>query len=132
MPTSSPLLDALRTACRVRHYSIRTERAYVHWTRRYCLYHRDQQGHPRHPADMAEAEVAAFLAHLDATSGGLMWLGVKALGGRDEAGSRAVGRAQGLANWFRAVPAMEARGMKPLPDGRPETVAPKRTSRRSP
>ena len=66
---------------------------------------------------------AAFLDHLDATSGGLMWLAVKSLGGTDETGARATGRAMGLANWFRAVPAMEARGMKPLPDGRPETVA---------
>lgn len=58
------LLDAVRSACRVRHYSLRTEAAYVSWAKRYCLFHRDADGWPRHPATMGEAEVAAFLAHL--------------------------------------------------------------------
>ena len=58
------LLDAVRTACRLRHYSIRTEAAYTSWAKRYCLFHRDADGRPRHPESMAEAEVVAFLAHL--------------------------------------------------------------------
>lgn len=58
------LLDVVRSACRVRHYSLRTEAAYVSWAKRYCLFHRDADGRPRHPATMGEAEVAAFLAHL--------------------------------------------------------------------
>lgn len=56
---TSPFLDALREAIRVRHYSIRTEEAYVGWTKRFILFH-DR----RHPSDMAEADVAAFLSHL--------------------------------------------------------------------
>ncbi len=36
---------------------------------------------------------------------------------------RSAGVAQGLASWFRAIPALEAAGKHPLPDGRPETVA---------
>ena len=58
------LLAALRSACRVRHFARSTERAYASWTRRFCLYHRDAGGQPRHPAHLGEAEVASFLSHL--------------------------------------------------------------------
>jgi integron integrase len=58
------LLDAVRSSCRVRHYSIRTEQAYASWARRFCLFHRDVDGRPHHPATLAEPHVAAFLAHL--------------------------------------------------------------------
>lgn len=58
------LLDAVRRACRVRHYALSTEKAYVGWTRRYCRFHRDTNGRPRHPDTMAEPEAAAFLTHL--------------------------------------------------------------------
>jgi integron integrase len=53
------LLDRLRAACRLRHYSPRTEDAYHHWCRRFILYHG-----VRHPDTMAEPEVSAFLTHL--------------------------------------------------------------------
>ena len=53
------LLDRLREACRVRHYSIRTEDAYHDWCRRYILFHGK-----RHPADMGAAEINAFLTDL--------------------------------------------------------------------
>src|SRR5437588_12767286 len=53
------LLDRLRQACRVRHYSIRTEDAYHDWARRYILFHQK-----RHPDTMAEPDVNAFLTHL--------------------------------------------------------------------
>lgn len=53
------LLDRVRAAIRVRHYSIRTEDAYVDWVRRYILFHGK-----RHPADMGADEVAAFLSDL--------------------------------------------------------------------
>jgi phytoene/squalene synthetase len=71
------------------------------------------------------ADEAAFRDHIAATSGNLMWATALALGAgaRHEAGARAAGQAMGLANWFRAVPELEARGMYPLPDGRPEAVA---------
>jgi site-specific recombinase XerD len=57
---SSPrLLDRVRWHLRVKHYSIRTEQAYVDWIRRYILIHRK-----RHPSDMGEKEISEFLTHL--------------------------------------------------------------------
>lgn len=53
------LLDRLRAEIRVRHYSVRTEAAYVDWARRFILFHGK-----RHPREMAAAEVGAFLTHL--------------------------------------------------------------------
>ena len=53
------LLDRVREAIRVRHYSLRTEEVYLQWVRRYILFHGK-----RHPDDMGEAEVAAFLSYL--------------------------------------------------------------------
>lgn len=53
------LLDQVRGACRVRHYSLRTERAYVGWIRRFIL-----ANGKRHPRDMGGAEVASFLTGL--------------------------------------------------------------------
>lgn len=38
-PNPPKLLDRVRSAIRVRHYSRRTEEAYVHWIRRYVLFH---------------------------------------------------------------------------------------------
>src|SRR5512134_3884775 len=55
----SPFLRSVREAIRVRHYSIRTEEAYVHWVKRFVLFHGK-----RHPAQMGEPEVSAFLSHL--------------------------------------------------------------------
>jgi integron integrase len=57
---SSPkLLDRVRWQLRVKHYSIRTEQAYVDWIRRYILFHRK-----RHPNEMSEKEITEFLSHL--------------------------------------------------------------------
>jgi integron integrase len=53
------LLDRVREAIRVRHYSRRTEDAYVGWIRRYILYHGK-----KHPAAMGAEEVNAFLSFL--------------------------------------------------------------------
>ncbi len=53
------LLEQVRLARRARHYSPRTERAYVGWVRRFILFHGK-----RHPAEMSEAEINAFLTHL--------------------------------------------------------------------
>ncbi|MDX1417853.1 MAG: phage integrase N-terminal SAM-like domain-containing protein [Candidatus Promineifilaceae bacterium] len=53
------LLDQVREAIRLKHYSIRTENAYLYWIRRFILYH-----DKRHPADMGEREIEMFLAHL--------------------------------------------------------------------
>jgi integron integrase len=53
------LLDRMREAIRARHYSLRTEESYVAWARRFILFHRK-----RHPAEMGEREINAFLTHL--------------------------------------------------------------------
>ncbi len=66
---------------------------------------------------------AHFWSYLDETAGNLMWISARALGAKDEAAIRAYARMHGLANWFLAVPELEARGRMPLPDGRPEAVA---------
>jgi len=55
----SPFLDQVRAAIRVRHYSIRTEKSYIRWIVRFIRFHAY-----RHPEDMGEAEVAAFLSYL--------------------------------------------------------------------
>ena len=53
------LLDRVRHAVRARHYSRRTEKAYVHWIKRYIFFHGK-----RHPAEMGAAELTAFLTAL--------------------------------------------------------------------
>jgi len=59
-PVRGPrLLDRFRDAARVRHLARSTERVYSHWVRRYILYHGK-----RHPLEMREPEVNAFLTDL--------------------------------------------------------------------
>jgi integron integrase len=53
------LLDQVRDHLRTLHYSYRTEQQYLFWVRRFILFHGK-----RHPAEMAAAEVEAFLTHL--------------------------------------------------------------------
>lgn len=53
------LVEAVVQAVRVRHYALDTERAYVHWTRRFVAW-----SGRRHPRDMGQADVEAFLSHL--------------------------------------------------------------------
>ncbi|MCP5420141.1 MAG: integron integrase [Gammaproteobacteria bacterium] len=53
------LLDQVRSKIRLKHYSIRTEQAYVDWIRRFVLFHEK-----RHPAEMGAREVESFLTHL--------------------------------------------------------------------
>ncbi|HJT80636.1 MAG TPA: integron integrase, partial [Chthoniobacterales bacterium] len=59
IPSSPRLLDRVRQHLRLRHYSIRTEQAYTDWIRRFILFHGK-----RHPQEMGEAEISAFLTHL--------------------------------------------------------------------
>lgn len=64
MPTQSQpqpkkLLDQVREAIRLKHYSYRTEQTYVDWIKRFILFH-----NKRHPAEMGAAEIEAFLTHL--------------------------------------------------------------------
>lgn len=53
------LLDRVREALRVRHYSRRTEEAYVAWIRRYIFFHGK-----RHPAELSGPDVTRFLSAL--------------------------------------------------------------------
>ena len=52
------LLERMRSAIRVRHYSLRTEEAYVNWVRRFFSFTR------RHPRDLEADEINRFLTHL--------------------------------------------------------------------
>jgi len=61
-PRPRKLLDQVRDAIRVKHYSYKTEKTYVHWIRRFILFH-----NKRHPAEMGAAEVTQFLTHLAVT-----------------------------------------------------------------
>ncbi len=53
------LLDHVRDAIRLKHYSLHTEQAYVTWIKRYIFFH-----DKRHPKDMGSTEIEAFLTHL--------------------------------------------------------------------
>ena len=53
------LLDQLRHAIRVKHYSYRTEQAYAMWIKQFIRFHK-----LRHPKDMREPEVEEFLSYL--------------------------------------------------------------------
>jgi integron integrase len=57
------LMDRVRVAIRVRHYSRRTEDAYTHWIRRFVVFHGK-----RHPDELGNREISLFLASL-ATDG---------------------------------------------------------------
>jgi len=53
------LLDQVSNAIRTKHYSLRTEKTYKDWIRRYILFH-----HKRHPKEMGVEEIQAFISHL--------------------------------------------------------------------
>ena len=55
----SKLLEQVREAVCTRHYSIRTEEAYIRWVREYILF-----SGKRHPAELGAREVSAFISHL--------------------------------------------------------------------
>jgi len=59
LPKSKKLLDQVRDAIRTKHYSLRTEKTYIDWIRRYILYHGK-----RHPREMGVPEVQDFITHL--------------------------------------------------------------------
>jgi hypothetical protein len=58
-PLGPRLLDRVREVIRRKHYSIRTEEAYVDWTRRFVRF-----CDLRHPRDCGAIEVQSFLSHL--------------------------------------------------------------------
>ncbi len=53
------LLDQVRDQIRLRHYSIRTEQAYVSWIKRFILFH-----DKKHPSEMGKQEIESFLSYL--------------------------------------------------------------------
>ncbi len=53
------LFEVALERMRTRHFAYRTEKAYLHWIRRYVKFH-----NRRHPREMGAAEVEAFLTHL--------------------------------------------------------------------
>ncbi|WP_347242856.1 integron integrase [Thermogutta sp.] len=58
-PFKPRLLDRVRQAIRARHDSHRTEQAYIHWIKRFIVFHK-----VRHPAEMGEPEISAYLTPL--------------------------------------------------------------------
>lgn len=63
LPLRPRLIDQVRDTIRRKHYSLRTEQSYIHWTKRFIFFHGK-----RHPAEMGATQVTAFLNHL-ATQG---------------------------------------------------------------
>src|SRR5947207_3873575 len=59
VPRAAKLIDVVRDALRARHYSRRTEKAYIGWIRRYILFHGK-----RHPRELGAAEATRFLTAL--------------------------------------------------------------------
>lgn len=61
------LLEQVHETLRVKHYSYKTEQAYVGWVRRYLRFHRDRPPDPgrwKTPQELGEAGIEAFLTHL--------------------------------------------------------------------
>jgi site-specific recombinase XerD len=58
-PPSPRLLERVREVIRIKHYSIRTEQAYLQWIRRYIVFHGR-----RHPNELGGEELSAFLSDL--------------------------------------------------------------------
>src|ERR1700686_737065 len=63
-PDSPRLIARVRDKIRLKHYSIRTEHAYVDWIKRFIWFHGKQ-----HPADLGPAEIESFLTDLAVARG---------------------------------------------------------------
>ncbi len=59
MTDKPKLLERVRQVIRVKHYSLRTEESYVHWIKRFIVFHGK-----RHPEEMGEQEISQYLTHL--------------------------------------------------------------------
>lgn len=53
------LLDQVRQSARLRHFSHKTEKSYIHYIRAFILFH-----NKRHPREMGVPEIRAYLSHL--------------------------------------------------------------------
>jgi integron integrase len=60
----SPFLEHVRACLRTKHYSIRTEKSYLHWIKRYILFHNKQ-----HPKDLDSSHLSQFLSYLAVSAG---------------------------------------------------------------
>lgn len=89
------LLSQVRLAVRVRHFSRRTEEAYVGWIRRFVSYHG-----MRHPAELGSAEVEGFLNQLAAGGG----LGASTRPRRSARSSSCTGWSSGVTWWSGTCP----------------------------
>lgn len=65
---------------------------------------------------------AHFQAHLAETSGVLLSVAAELAGAAEQLEIKVVGTVDGLARWFQAIPALEAKGRIPLVDGRAEAI----------
>lgn len=61
MSLSQPprLLDQVRETIRLKHFSLKTEKSYIHYVRDFILFH-----NKRHPQEMGAEEIRAYLSHL--------------------------------------------------------------------
>ena len=59
MEIKKKLLDIVRDKIRFKHYSISTERTYIHWIKRYIFFH-----DKKHPIEMGKMEIEQFLTNL--------------------------------------------------------------------
>lgn len=59
MEAKKKLLDIVRDKIRFKHYSISTEKTYVHWIKHYIFFH-----NKKHPIDMGKSEIEEFLTSL--------------------------------------------------------------------
>jgi site-specific recombinase XerD len=64
METPQPprLLDQVRHVIRLKHYSLKTEKSYIHYIRDFILFHNKQ-----HPREMGVNEIRQYLTHLAVT-----------------------------------------------------------------
>jgi hypothetical protein len=53
------LLEIVRTELRARHYSLRTEKVYTGWIKKFILYHNKQ-----HPSNLNTSEIRSFINYL--------------------------------------------------------------------
>jgi len=59
MEVKRKLLDIVRDKIRFKHYSISTQKTYIHWIKHSIFYH-----NKKHPVEMGKREIEEFLTHL--------------------------------------------------------------------
>ncbi|MCT7500204.1 phage integrase N-terminal SAM-like domain-containing protein [Aliarcobacter cryaerophilus] len=59
MEVKKKLLDIVREKVRFKHYSISTERTYIHWIKHYIFFH-----NKKHPIEMGKIQIEEFLTYL--------------------------------------------------------------------